>query len=286
VRAERLIEFSLGCGFTQFDTAPLYGSGQAERALGSVLIASKSWRSTVKIDTKFGYSTSGERVSLTRTSLRKNLFDSLRRLRVDSIRTYYWHSPDPNELGALNSKLDLFHELIEEGLIEYVGVSLRDPGDIGCLLGLRSVAKVVVQCSFSIADQRLLHYLKVVGDTPNLTLIARSVLNQGFLPNPYLYKTNGAADDLRSRYGKETLREKCKISRFLLWNGGAANSALRLWNCVNFVNQHRRIDGLIYSVFNEDSILDLQRIVKNYDQFVGSPENLDVMKIVTRYGKI
>jgi aryl-alcohol dehydrogenase-like predicted oxidoreductase len=119
--SEATIRAALDAGITWIDTAPAYGLGRAERIIARALEGvserplifskcSRLWR-----DDGTFYS------SLRRDSIRRELEDSLTRLKVDKIDVYKIHRPWPEE--DLAEGWSTLAEARSEGLIGHIGVS-------------------------------------------------------------------------------------------------------------------------------------------------------------------
>ena len=115
-RAEReqLLRAALDAGFTHFDTAPLYGFGLAEEALGALSDANITVATKVglyppgrgergsalgtalrKVAGKFVPSLSRARVSADIARAEHSLTQSLKRLRRETVDILFIHEPDP-----------------------------------------------------------------------------------------------------------------------------------------------------------------------------------------------
>ena len=118
----RTIRSAIERGITLLDTAPVYGFGRSEEIVGMAL--SGGLRDRVVIATKVGLEWRGGgkvwRNSLP-ARIRKEVEDSLRRLRTDHIDLYQVHWPDP--LVPIRETADALARLLEEGKIRAIGVS-------------------------------------------------------------------------------------------------------------------------------------------------------------------
>lgn len=119
----RLLEHAFDLGITYFDTAPLYGRGQAEGVLGA-FAAGK--RDRVAIATKIGMAWTGRvrrRVvrSFEPAAARRRLQASLRELRTDRIDLLLVHEPRETELGE--ELVEFLHDTVAQGLAGAVGVA-------------------------------------------------------------------------------------------------------------------------------------------------------------------
>ena len=107
---------ALDLGINWIDTAPLYGSGAAERMVGKATAG----MSGVIIATKCG--PDGENPSsLKRDHIRGQAEESLRRLGVEAIDLYQIHWPRPEE--EIEEGWHAVAELVREGKVRYAGVS-------------------------------------------------------------------------------------------------------------------------------------------------------------------
>jgi aryl-alcohol dehydrogenase-like predicted oxidoreductase len=121
-----VLEAALAAGITLFDTADVYGgAGESERLMGEAL---EGRRQEYLVATKFGMDMArqgAEGVPAvprgSREYIRWAVDGSLRRLRVDRIDLYQYHTPDgvtpiAETLGALD-------ELVREGVVRAIGCS-------------------------------------------------------------------------------------------------------------------------------------------------------------------
>jgi aryl-alcohol dehydrogenase-like predicted oxidoreductase len=118
------IHCALDLGVNWIDTAAVYGFGHSEEVIGRAI---KSWSGPKPyIFTKCGlrWNASGqvEKV-LRRDSIRKELEESLRRLKVDIIDLYQIHWPPDPDSPELEEAWSTLAELKREGKIRWLGVS-------------------------------------------------------------------------------------------------------------------------------------------------------------------
>ncbi|WP_026442698.1 aldo/keto reductase [Pseudacidobacterium ailaaui] len=113
---------ALDCGIRLIDTAPIYGHGRAEEIVGKA-IRQHGKRDTFYVATKAGleWNESGVYANATPARLRRELEDSLRRLRTDYIDLYQIHWPDT--LVPVEEPAAVMREFYEEGKIRAIGVS-------------------------------------------------------------------------------------------------------------------------------------------------------------------
>ncbi len=113
---DRLATESIARGVNYFDVSPVYGDGEAERRLGPAL---GPHRNDVFLACK----------TLQRTAVgaRRELEESLRRLRTDHVDLYQFHavnrSIDVEGIFAPGGAMEAFVQAREEGLVRFVGFS-------------------------------------------------------------------------------------------------------------------------------------------------------------------
>ena len=119
--ARRCVRAAFDLGVRVFDTAPVYGNGASESALGEALGAD---RARCSIVTKFGYrfdDTGRSWQDFSEASVRHECEASLRRLRTDRIDLYLLHAPGPGLVPE--SLARTLVALAAEGKIAAWGVS-------------------------------------------------------------------------------------------------------------------------------------------------------------------
>ncbi|BAJ73371.1 predicted oxidoreductase [Microbacterium testaceum StLB037] len=119
-----VLNAALDAGVTFLDTADVYGRefGLSETLMGEAL---QGRRDEVVLATKFGHADLAPGVpggaKASRTSIRRSVEGSLRRLRTDWIDLYQLHTPDPST--PIDETLDALADLVREGKVRYVGHS-------------------------------------------------------------------------------------------------------------------------------------------------------------------
>lgn len=126
VDAERVVEIvdaAIEQGAAFFDTADVYGFGASEELLGAAL---RGRRDSVIVATKFGMDVQGingpdggRRGSA--AYVRASVDASLRRLNVDYIDLYQFHTPDRET--PLDETLGALNELVDAGKVRAIGCS-------------------------------------------------------------------------------------------------------------------------------------------------------------------
>ncbi len=121
-RVEAILQTAFDEGVTFLDTADVYGDGDSERFIGTVL---KDHRDEIVIATKFGSrygGTANYGVPYgSRWYIRRAVEGSLRRLQTEYIDLYQQQWFDP--LTPQEETLTALHELVVEGKVRYIGSS-------------------------------------------------------------------------------------------------------------------------------------------------------------------
>ena len=108
-------------GVNWIDTAAVYGLGRSERVVGLAL-QGRTKRPFVFTKSSLVWNESGHiGHSLKAASIRREVEDSLKRLRLDAIDLYQLHWPDPD--ADIEEGWTEMARLKEEGKVRYIGVS-------------------------------------------------------------------------------------------------------------------------------------------------------------------
>jgi aryl-alcohol dehydrogenase-like predicted oxidoreductase len=168
--AEKIIQMAYNNGVRTIDTAIDYGN--SEEVLGHCGV--NAFKVTTKLP-KFP-----EKLKDIDIWIEKQVLGSIRRLKVDSIETLMLHrSIDCVKLTnpQVERKLD---DLIADGLIKNIGVSLYEPSEIKRLINTNNIS--VVQVPKNVFDNRFEHDdVKNFFKDKNYKVDARSIFLQGLL---------------------------------------------------------------------------------------------------------
>jgi aryl-alcohol dehydrogenase-like predicted oxidoreductase len=193
-RSIATIRTAIDRGVTLIDTAPVYGFGHSEEIVGKA-IADGSLRDKVQIATKVGLAWNNNAVYRDSRSsrVRREVEDSLRRLRTDVIDLYQVHWPDLETPIAETART--LEDLQREGKIRTIGVSNFTPAQMNIF---RAVAKLdAVQPPYNIFEREIdtdvLPYAKETG----LTVLSYGALCRGLLSGRMTAETKFGGDDLR-----------------------------------------------------------------------------------------
>jgi aryl-alcohol dehydrogenase-like predicted oxidoreductase len=190
----RAIHAALDQGINLIDTAPVYGFGVSEEIVGKA-IEQRGHRGEVVIATKVGLEWHNGSVSRnsSRSRIRQEVQDSLRRLRTDYIDIYQVHWPDLSV--PIEDTARTMQELYNEGLIRAIGVSNYSPEQMGRFMSASELH--VVQSPYNLfereIDRDVLPYVR----KKNLSALAYGPLCRGLLTGKMRPDTKFTGDDLR-----------------------------------------------------------------------------------------
>ena len=163
-----ILDLAVEIGMRHIDTAPAYGDGLAERAVGHVL---RRRRDAIVLATKAGlvpdplsdrFTALGgiaralrvakrlarvpqrRRPPITPAGLRSSLETSLRRLRVDHVDILFLHEPSPSVVVDPDGVLEALHMARCDGLTRHIGVA-GDWAGIAALGGAFLAEPMLVQ---------------------------------------------------------------------------------------------------------------------------------------------
>jgi aryl-alcohol dehydrogenase-like predicted oxidoreductase len=129
--------FDAGINF--FDTANVYGDGAAERAWGEILADYD--RDSYVLATKVYFPMSDSDQGLSAEQIRKQIDDSLERLRTDYVDLYQCHRFDTET--PIEETMEALTEVVESGKARQIGFSEWTPEQIRAGLEVPGAAKFV-----------------------------------------------------------------------------------------------------------------------------------------------
>ncbi len=119
-KSEKTIKKALELGINWIDTAAVYGLGHSEEVVGRAIAGI---RNEVFLATKCGMvwdEKRNVRIHLGPSSIRKEIENSLHRLKTDYVDLYQFHWPDPET--PVEESWHVMTELKKEGKVKYIGV--------------------------------------------------------------------------------------------------------------------------------------------------------------------
>ena len=189
--ARRLIDECEAAGVNLIDTADSYGeAGSSEQFLGDALAGARRERFVVA--TKFGWQVSGVAGAPgaprgSREYIRWAVEGSLRRLQTDHIDLYQYHRPDG--VTPVEETLEALNELIEEGLVRFIGCSNFDAGlldEAARVAEERGLAGfVTAQNEYSLLNRTLEADVVPAAERHGLAIIPYFPLARGLLTGKY-----------------------------------------------------------------------------------------------------
>lgn len=220
----RTIECALESGINLIDTAPVYGFGEAEEILGSVI---QKRRDKVVLSTKCGlrwdakqgaFSTVayGKRIyhHLSKDRIRQECEESLRRLRTDYIDIYHTHWPDRST--PIDETMDALLDLKKAGKIRAIGVSNVTSSHLHQYFQAGVVD--VLQAEYSLLNRSLEQTLLPICVERSMSVLAYSPLAQGLLTGKMRVDHHFNQGDMRahmSSFSAENLSRSQTLNRAL-----------------------------------------------------------------------
>ena len=193
-------------GVRCFDTAPYYGLGQAELALGEALAGVD--RSTVTLSTKVGRTVDPDarewHFDYSRDAVLRSLEASLARLRVDRVDTVYVHDPDNHADEALATAIPTLIELRDEGVIGSVGAGMNQWQVPLRFIRESDLDVLLIAGRYSLLDASAARELFPECVERGVDIVIAGVYNSGILANP----RDGASYDYRPASAERLARAR------------------------------------------------------------------------------
>ena len=196
---------ALELGINWIDTASAYGLGHSEEIVGKAL---EGFKELPFIATKCGrrWDRNGNMYArLKRDSIRKEVDDSLKRLKVDVIDLYQIHWPEPDE--DIEEAWETITDFIEDGLIHYSGVSNFSVEQIKRIMNIHPVASL--QPPYSILKRDIEDEILPFCKKHNIGVIVYSPMHKGLLTGKFTKdRVKGLPKDDHRRKDSEFLEPK------------------------------------------------------------------------------
>jgi aryl-alcohol dehydrogenase-like predicted oxidoreductase len=187
------IRSAIARGITLIDTAPVYGFGRSEEIVGMAL--SQGLRERAVIATKVGLEWRDGKVwrNSSPARIRREVEDSLRRLRTDYIDVYQVHWPDP--LVPIQETAGALARLLKEGKIRAIGVSNYSPAQMD---EFRKAAPIhSVQPPYNLFEREAESGVLSYAAQHDITVLCYGALCRGLLTGTITRETQFTGDDLR-----------------------------------------------------------------------------------------
>ena len=189
----RTIRSAVERGVTLIDTAPVYGFGRSEEIVGMAL--AEGLRDRAVIATKVGLEWRDGKVwrNSSPARIRKEVEESLRRLRTDYIDLYQVHWPDPRV--PIKETAGALVRLLKEGKIRAIGVSNYSPAQMA---EFRQVAPIhSVQPPYNLFEREAEGDVLPYAAQHDLAVLCYGALCRGLLTGTITSATQFKGDDLR-----------------------------------------------------------------------------------------
>jgi D-threo-aldose 1-dehydrogenase len=194
-----VVQRAYDLGLRLFDTAPLYGHGNAESRLGDVL--SKVVRSDFVLSTKVGRLLRADAPPEPRQQFKEAppvnpIFDfsydgvmtsveeSLERLKLDRIDILHIHDPDNYYEEAISGAYKALDRLRSDGTIGAVGSGMNQAEMLARFAREADFDCFLVAGRYTLLDQAALKELLPICVEKNIGIIIGGVYNSGILTNP------------------------------------------------------------------------------------------------------
>ena len=183
----RLVHRAFDLGINLFDTADVYATGEAEKALGASLVELPRHQVVLASKCFFPMSEHANDRGLSRKHIFESVEASLRRLQTDYLDLHQCHRADPDV--PLVETVRAYEDLIRQGKILYWGVSMWNASEIAeaCDLadqhgGYRPISN---QPNYSILRRGIEDGVLSTCEREGLGQIVFSPLGQGALTGKY-----------------------------------------------------------------------------------------------------
>lgn len=211
-------------GINYIDTADSYGNGECEIIIGHIL--KKKRLHHMKVATKFG-----QMDNFNNYNIQRNIDNSLKRLKLDQLDTYYFHSG--NNRQFFNDKLwNIMNKNLDNGKIKKLGLSLKTnylkKNNFDQIKKCKDYKISVVNIMFNPIIQNGKKIFKFC-DTNNIEIISRS---------PFL-----GGDIFKLKY-KNILQKKLKI----------LNNKYYIRNILEWIGNYKTIRSIVFGVSSLDQL--------------------------------
>ncbi|MDX0626210.1 aldo/keto reductase [Sinorhizobium medicae] len=190
--ARATLDHALDRGIRYFDTAPLYGGGQAEIRLGQML---RSAPRDVVVSTKCGcrrefgaapaYRTGQpDKWDFSEAAIRESVERSCERLHRDCLDIVFLHDIHQAQDQALGEALPVLRELQSRGRIAMVGVGCNSVAEHLAAVNADAADALLVAGRWTLADRTAGHQLISLAAEKGCKLIVGGVLNSGCPVDP------------------------------------------------------------------------------------------------------
>jgi D-threo-aldose 1-dehydrogenase len=199
-------------GIRTFDTAPLYGSGLAERRLGAFLRAKR--RDEFVLSTKVGRllrpgasGWEGAYFDFSYDGALRSLAESLGRLELDRVDVALVHDPDDHYQEALDGAFRALARLRDERTVRAVGIGMNQTALLARFAREADPDCFLVAGRYTLLDRSAKEELLPLCEERGIDVIAGGVFNSGVLAGGSTFDYDTASSEIVQRV--EQLRKTC-----------------------------------------------------------------------------
>ncbi|WP_227367452.1 aldo/keto reductase [Halomonas sp. M20] len=285
----RTIHAALDRGVTLIDTAPVYGFGHSEEVVGRA-VAEYGQRDKLVLATKVAMEWKDDESVVRNASaarIEKEVEDSLRRLRTDTIDLYQIHWPDP--LVPMEETARAMERLYRDGKIRAIGVSNFSTEQCDAF---REVAPLhSVQPPLNLFEREAERDIIPYAEREGLVMLTYGALCRGLLTGKMKSDSTFGGDDLRNndpkfqsprysqylsavdaldRFARER-HDKSVLELAVRWLLDRHDNGIALWGArrPDQVEAIERIDGW---QLGSDDLNEIERIVDEHVKDPVGPE--------------
>jgi D-threo-aldose 1-dehydrogenase len=175
---------ALDAGIRFIDTAPWYGKGMSERAIGLALKERPAIRGNVTIATKIGHLYPEDGYDFTYRAAMKSFAGSQKRLDMEQVDILHLHDPmssTPSQTLGVNSALQAMTELRDKGMARYLGIGANDPETAAYYIATGMFTVAIVVGAWSLLTQKAEGFIIPWAKNWGTGLIAANALERGIL---------------------------------------------------------------------------------------------------------
>lgn len=191
-RSVTTIRSALERGINLIDTAPVYGFGHSEEIVGQALAGVRD-QAVIATKVALDWGEGGPRRNSTPARIRREIEDSLRRLRTDRIDLYQVHWPDP--LVPIEDTAAELEKLRQEGKILAIGVSNYSTEQMDAFRKITPLASV--QPPYNLFERAIEADVLPYARDNGLAVLGYGALCRGLLSGRMNTSTAFDGDDLR-----------------------------------------------------------------------------------------
>lgn len=185
-KANNLVNNAMDNGINFFDSADMYGNGQAEIILGKSL---SSNRKDVILATKLGFRAGAQafNAGINSKHIIEQTLNSLRNLNTDYIDLLLLHCDDP--ITPIDETLKAMEILVQKGLVRYIGLSNFQSWKTATMIqrqkDINYTQFIASQMHYSILNREIEREFVPMSKHHGLGMMVWSPLSSGFLTGKY-----------------------------------------------------------------------------------------------------